>query len=74
MKGVRLYVLRKVKSTMRVIQFYEHVIRPKDQLQASILQLLSAGLVLKLYQEPVPWKKSDYKELIFQFQMYIKMR
>ena len=59
---------------MRVIQFYEHVIEPKDQLQASIPQLLSAGLVVKLYQEPVPWKKSHYKELIFQFQMYIKMR
>ena len=61
MKGVLLYVLRKVKSTRRVIQFYEHVIRLKDQLQASIPQLLSAGLVVKLYQEPVPWKKSDYK-------------
>ena len=55
----------KVKSAVQVNLFYGHVIKPKDQLQVSILQLLSVGLVIKPDQEPAVQNKSDYKKLIF---------
>ena len=49
----------KVKGAVQVILFYEHVIKPNDQLQVSILQLLSVGLVIKPDQEPAVQDKSD---------------